>query len=368
MRQVQATDAEHRYPFRSYLTTRILTSCTALVLIFLVAWLGYSTSSATVICVVGLAKAVESISDLIFGALQQHERMELVSISMLIKGPLSLVGLGLGVYLFNNVLWGVIGMLLAWMTTPILLDLPNVLRVTHRWDESHPQGAKSRFAFAKGWRFPRLQWDLQVMKKLVWLGLPLGFTMFLLTVNSNIPKYIIDAQLGPDVLGTYGVMAYFILAGQMVVTALGQSATPRLSRYWAGGNRHAYNRLLIKLVGLGGLFGVIAVVCALTIGQMVLSLLFGVEYAERMDVFAWLMVAAGLSYMGSFLGFSVTATRAFHRFTIPYLILTLVTLSVAIPLISNFGLLGAAWTMCVYGVGTCVTPLAILTSLKTQQR
>jgi hypothetical protein len=42
-----------------------------------------------------------------------------------------------------------------------------------------------------------------------------------------------------------------------------------------------------------------------------LTLIYQPEYA-RQDVFIWLMVAAGIGYVGSFLGYGMTAVRYFR--------------------------------------------------------
>ena len=43
---------------------------------------------------VALAKAIESVSDVFYGSLQQHERMDRIAISMILKGIVSLAALG----------------------------------------------------------------------------------------------------------------------------------------------------------------------------------------------------------------------------------------------------------------------------------
>jgi O-antigen/teichoic acid export membrane protein len=98
----------------------------------------------------------------------------------------------------------------------------------------------------------------------------------------------------------------------MVVSALAQSASPRLAKYYAAGNSTAFRTLLFKLVGVGLMLGAGGVFVAVVAGRPILTVLYKPEYAERADLFAWLMVVAGITYVASFLGYGMTAARYFR--------------------------------------------------------
>lgn len=96
-RLVQATDAKREYLFKDYLGLRIITTVIASIAVVVITYMfGYQRETTLVILAVTAAKAFESISDVIYGLLQQRERMDFVSKSLLIRGPLALIGLGLG--------------------------------------------------------------------------------------------------------------------------------------------------------------------------------------------------------------------------------------------------------------------------------
>ena len=97
-----------------------------------------------------------------------------------------------------------------------------------------------------------------------------------------------------------------------MVGALGQSAFPRLARYYAEGSVRAFRRLLVKLVGLGAGLGIVGLLVALVAGRSILTLLYKPEYAEHADLFAWLMTAAAVSYVASLMGYGITAARYFR--------------------------------------------------------
>jgi O-antigen/teichoic acid export membrane protein len=309
LRGVQATDAKDQYRFGDYLALRISTTVLALLTIAGIVFLtGYKGETALVILVVGLAKACEAISDVLYGLLQKHERMDRIAKSMMIKGPLSLIALSLGVYLTGSVVWGAIGLALVWALILVGYDIRNGV-----WILASPQTWPSRkfAAEAAGLSKLRPHWSITTLRSLVRLTLPLGFVMLLISLNPNIPRYFVVGYLGERELGIFAAMAYIMVAGDTVVGALGQSAVPRLAKYYAEGMTEAFNALLLKLVGIGALLGVMGVLVVLVAGSEILTLLYGPEYATHVDVFVWLMVAAGIQYAASLLGYGMSAARYF---------------------------------------------------------
>ena len=320
---VQATDATKQYTFGDYLGLRLIGTTIALVAIAIVTLLaGYSLQTSLVILLIALAKACESISDIFHALIQQHERMDRIAVSLMIKGPLSLLLLGLGVYLSGNIVWGVTGLVLAWAAILVAWDIRNgALMLNH---------------------MPQPRWHLKTLKKLVWLSLPLGFVMMLISLNANIPRYFIKQYLGERELGIFAAIAYLIVAGNMVVRALGESATPRLAKYYASGNSKAFRNLMIKLVAIAALLGCAGVLVAVVAGDRILIVIYGYEYAEQTNLFIWLMIAAGFTYISSFLGYGITAARYF-RIQMPLFAAVATTSALAcLWLLPKLGLLGAA--------------------------
>lgn len=345
LQQVQATDATHQYSFGDYLGLRWITVGLSLLLIAIVAPLtGYSTDTIAVILLVGLAKAIESLSGIFYGLFQQRERMDRIAISMMIKGPLFLILLGVGVYLTGSLIWGVAGIVAAWCIGLILYDLPNGSRLLRA---TQPRTSEGSIVTCQGSALPSLKprWHSKTLGKLAWLSLPLGFSMMLVSINVNLPSYIIERYLGTRELGIFAAMAYLMEIGSRIVIALGESATSRLAQHYAQGNAAAFRVLLLRLVGIGALLGSLAVLGTVLGGRELLTLLYQPEYAMYTPILFWLAIAAGIRYMANFLGYGITAARYF-RIQLP--LFGLVTLTLAIGCLMwlpKFGLIGAAMAL-----------------------
>jgi O-antigen/teichoic acid export membrane protein len=166
--------------------------------------------------------------------------------------------------------------------------------------------------------------------------------MMLLSLNANIPRYFLEHNSGTAELGIFASLAYLLVAGGMIVNALGQSATVRLSSMFAAYDLDGFRRLLLKLVAIGLAMMVVGLPLAALFGRTVLTLLYRPEYGEHMGAFLILVVAAGVGAVGSFLGTGVTAARYF-RVQVPLIAACALTTAVtAFTLIPHYGIVGAA--------------------------
>jgi O-antigen/teichoic acid export membrane protein len=323
LRAVQATDARGEYTFESYFGLRMLTTALALIAIAALISVGrYATQTAVVILLVGIAKAIESISDVYFGLLQRHERMRYIAISLILKGLLSLPALALGVFFTRSVTWGVAGMAIAWACVLLFYDVPVARRL--------------------GIGTPHFHWQPAVFARLTLLSLPLGFVMLLISLNSNIPRYFIERFHGQRELGIYAALAYIPIAVNAVVNALGQAISPRLAGYYAERKAREYVTLLGKATLAGIALGAAMLAVAAVAGDRILAILYDSQYAGQGSAFLLLMAAGAVGFVASFLGFGATAARYFRVQFPLFGCMALTTLVACIYLVPRQGATGAA--------------------------
>jgi O-antigen/teichoic acid export membrane protein len=207
-------------------------------------------------------------------------------------------------------------------------------------------------------------WDPQTLARLFWLALPLGFVTMLISFNVNLPRYFVEGYLGSYQLGVFAVIASFQKVAPTVVQAIGRSAAPRLSDYFAKKNVEAFRKLATKLIGIAVLLGGGGVVIALVAGRSILTLIYGPEYALS-TLFAMVMLAAGLDYIAAILVFVITSARYF-RVQLPIHVLTTGAIGLTCYLlIPSLGLYGAAWALIIgYSVRVCSSLVVALYALR----
>jgi O-antigen/teichoic acid export membrane protein len=337
LRGVQATDARQEYQFGDYLGLRLLTTLLAYsVIIGIVLLSDYGRETSLVILFIGLSKSFEAISDIIFGLLQYRERMDRIAKSLIIEGPATLAVMTVILWLTHNIVLGVAGLAIVWGLQLMLYDRRSAVLIIRA---SYPD--------ENVWSLLRPRWNFRTLRQLIWLALPLGFVMMLISLNTAIPRYIIEREWGETLLGYYAALAYLLVAGQTFVAALGQSATPRLSKYFANGNNRAFRSLLARLVGIGAVLGMGAVLVSVVAGKFLLSLIYKPDYAAYNDIFILIMIASGITYIASFLGYGMTAARKFKEQLPLFIVVVSCTALGGLSLIPSHGLKGAALTLIV---------------------
>jgi O-antigen/teichoic acid export membrane protein len=332
LRGVQATDARSEFAFSDYFTLRLLASLTGLCAVGLIVLLGrYDRTTGAVIVLVGVAKAIESLSDVVAGLLQKVERLDRVAISLMIRGVFSVLAFCVTFRNSHNLTAATVALVAVWLSVFVLCDLV--------WARSTVKGSDRFFAF----RWRRL-------KLLAQVSAPLGVVMTLISLNVNIPRYLLERSLGPADLGVFASLAYLLVAINLVVGALGQAVTARLARMFAEGELARFRTILGKLVAFGGMILVLGVPAAKLAGQPLLTVIYRAEYGWHVSLFTIMVATAGVSSIGSFLGYGMTAARTF-RMQIPVIgASTLMTVLLSSLLIPRWGSMGAA---CALLAGAC---------------
>ena len=324
LRQVLATDAAEQFRFGHYLGQRIATSVVAAgavtVGLFVADLDGRTLATALAVTA---CKALESIIDVLHGAMQRHEQMQLIARSQVWRGLGGLLVFGFLVIWTRRVEIAVLG--LAVFTLPqIATNLCRVKRI----------GVAVRPSF-----------DRTGQGRLIRLAWPLGVSVAAGSLAVNVPLYVMQSMLGAASVGIFAALAYFLVLSGTVVGALAQAASPRLADLYHAGQPVRFKRTLARLVGLGSTLGGVGIVGAVLLGAPVLRVVFDDEYAARVDVLVVLMVGAAVQYSVAFLGTAVNALRKFAvQMPVSIGALAVVTVS-SILAVPAWGMMGGAFAV-----------------------
>lgn len=340
LRAVMTSGARRQTHFGHYLSLRLLMTSLALVIIFAITQvLGYHWELTAVVLMVGVAYAIETVSDVYYARLQLHDRMIEISKSLIARALLSVLGLAVATYVSGNLLWGLAGVVLARAIVLFGYDI---------CERTHGLGGQSKWFSRSEALTPRF--DLRVHSEVLWLSLPLGVVVLLTSLNSNVPSYFIKHALGERDLGIFSVIGFMISVGNMAVVSLGQSAFTRLARSYATGNLVVFSSLLAKLLAFGVALGVCGMIVSKLAGREILTILFRPEYAERAELLPWIMAAGGVLFMAQFLGFGMTAAGYYHSQVILNILANLSLFAACYWLVARQGLLGAIFAMLIAAI------------------
>ncbi len=326
LRQVFITDTDDEHSFGDYYAVRLASLPLALVALLLVAVLGYRGAQVVPIMIFGLARAIESISDLLHGQAQKCERLDIVAASLIGKGVASLL-LFAGIFATTGSLaWALVALPVGWALPLLFYDLPRCRRLMGRPDDLRPR------------------WRARNVRRIVWTALPLGLVMLLIQLRHTLPRTLLEHDHGEAELGIFAALSYLILVGTTIVAALSQASIARLARARAADDLRAFGATVWKLVAVGMAMGAAGVLVAVYAGQPVLRILYNEQYARHQDLFVLIMAAGGVLYVGSLLGAPLMALRAFNIQLWIHAAAAVVLIVAGKLLIPALGAMGAGWT------------------------
>ncbi len=337
LRTVQATDTGGRYRLGHYVALRLMGTAVFLLAVAAAARAGgYDAPTVALLAAVALMKAAESFSDAIYGRLHAQERLDRIAQSQILKAVLSVVAMT-GVIVWTGSSTAAIAVLapVFWLT---LLTFDLTLVAGH-W-------------------LPL--WDPARLGELVRISLPLGFTLLLVSVNANLPRYFLQHHRGVAEVGVFSALAYVTVSANLLVMALGQAVAPRMAQA-AVTDLKTYLRLSARMFALAAAVGGAGVLVAVLAGRPLLGLLYGANYARESRLFVWLMFSGLVSLLASAAGYSLTSARLFRPQFPILLVVCAVTAAGCAWLVPGRGVQGAALAQAAgYAVqlGACLAYLA----------
>jgi O-antigen/teichoic acid export membrane protein len=323
LRSVIASDLKHQFTTREYFGFRLTALVAGLTLAIVIAfWTTRSIYQIEIVVLTGLIQCAELSSDTLYGFQQRRGNLVRPAISMILKGPIGLLALSLGILSAHSVLLGLASLLGTRAMLLTFFDLRGSLG--------------DRAAGSKYFDIGR---HVQLFRVVFFIGL---MTM-LIALIGMMPRYFVEFYWGSGELGVYGAISSLISIGLMPVGALGMAAFVPLARAFSNGHSHDFLRILSALLGLSFAIGVGGVTLAYFAGSRILTLLFRPEYAAYTELFQWVMVIGAITFLTASLGASLTAARIFRPQVLLLAIVALTEAGICWALVPKLGLMGAVW-------------------------
>jgi len=343
LRTIYVTDHSQKYSFGDYFILRLLSVPFACFAISFFGWL-YSGNSTQgwLIFLLGMAKLAENMSDMAYAIPHKYENMERLVYSMMMRAVIGTFFLALVFFLTQSLIMACIFYTGVWWGVFFLYDQRQMV---DPWKEIWQQ----RFLAHKGRMF-----------SLAWLALPMGLTSFVNALANSAPRYFVEYFLGPEKLGYFASMAYFIVVGFMVIGALGQTLRPRLSKLYAQKNFTAFWRLTAIGSAISIFVGASFYVVTLLLGDLVLTLFYGVNFLVYADLFPLIALSSIPFYLGGMWGFVLSAMGYYRTIFIIGIIIMIATILACWYGIPLYGLKGAVLGLGVCGITSLLSLLPIL--------
>lgn len=321
LRSVIATDTNNQYEYSTYFGSRIIYQLFALLtILFFLVIKSYNTTVSIVIILIGISKIIESFSELTHGYLQKRERMDYAGKSQIIKGAVTFFAVGILLFIFEDLIIALIGLLVAWIIRLLTYDL----RIVSKFTKIKPKFNEN-------------------VKIILIATLPLGVVSILNSINTNIPRYFLEYYIGLEELGYFSAIAYILVAGNLLIKPLSLVAAPKLANNYNSGNVRAFLKTNVLLMSFAFFLGAILILISSSFGEIILTIVYNSEYAFYNDIFVILMIGSAVSFFTHFINLSIVAAREFKLQPVINFITTIMAIISSLFLIPVYGITGAAY-------------------------
>ena len=352
LRAVQIADVRNEFKFNTYFSLRVYSSLLGVFISLGILLLcNYQWETRLTIFIIGVAKGIESVSDIFWGLQQKNERMDFVAKSMLLRGVISVIGFTSAIYVTGSIVVGSLALTLSWGLVLLFYDISN-MKLTGK----EPTNEKI-FAISRG------EYQIDPIMKLIRKTLPLGAALALVSLNANIPRYFVEYYLGEGSLGIFSALLYLMIPGSLILNSMGQSISPQMAKMVYENNFSRYRHYLINIVVVGGMISLIALFLSLIWGKEILLAFYTWEYAQQDKLLLWIMGAAFLIYLSTGLGYGMTAAGYFKPQTPLFAGITILTMITNYIFVPRLGIFGAVISLLISGFAQLLGSVWILRNI-----
>lgn len=324
LRNVYVTDTKEEFLFNEYRFLRLVTNCfgIAAIVIFIMGW-ERSLKTEMVVLLFSINKALEMQSDICHSVFQKKMRMDLVGISIFTRSIAGFIGFVTVYMLSGDLILALLGNTLVHLLVLCFLDKRNL----------------------KSFDLPKRKLKLGDLKGIFLLALPLGIATAIGSLMVNVPRYLIEMEMGAYSLGIFSAITYLVIAGNTLLNAISQVYLPKMSNLAAEKDMTRFWKTLVMLNFFGFFLGALLLITVLAIGDWILVLLFSEAYSAFKNLLLIIAGGAIFGYTSVFLGTALTALREYRMQPIMHFITLAIVSACSYMLIKKMGLTGAAWSV-----------------------
>ena len=334
MRNFQATDVNHKYSFKTYLTSRIITDAAMIcVILFYIIkgtlFLDYSRDKCLVIIFLGLLKTVDSFEDVWHGFYHNRGRLDVAGRCMTTRYILMMGVMALSLAVSHNlVLSSAVSFavsLLYFIYTTILVypEIKNDNASENDLDKNDKIN------------------NVQILS-LLRECFPLFAGGFLALYMANAPKYAIDELMPPADQAMFNYIFMPVYVVNVLNTFIYQPMLTTMASSYEIKDYKRFIKLFFRQIGIIFLLVLAVLIGGYLLGIPVLSVFYNTNLTDLKLPFMILMVGSGFLGMEGYLQAIITVMRKQNLLLIGFSISAVLAFLLSRPAVIRWGIMGAA--------------------------
>lgn len=287
-RVYQVTEPDKKITNKDFIASRIITDIIMMVaLIVFCIVRRYDTQKFIIFFLLTLYKALEAFSDVIYGVLQKHEKLDIVGKSLFWKSLLSIILFLVVNIITKNMILAISSMLIICIVVMISYD------------------------FRKANEY--IDYNEKISKKNVINILKKGFFVFSISFLGmyvlNAPKYAIDTYLTSDIQTIFGIIVMPATVVGLIAQFLIHPYLNQIVELYENRDLKKLKQLILKLILVVVGFGIFAAFLGYVIGTQVLGIIYGLDLSMYRLGLAIIIISATLYTIGTLYSAVLTTVR-----------------------------------------------------------
>lgn len=273
-----------------------------------------------IIFIVSCLKLFEVYSDIVYAYYNAHNQTKLIGKSLLIKGILSVLAVLVGLYFFNFY----ISLLLYLLIYAIIWQFVDYYYIL---ETQEIKKARKKI-------------NLTIVK----LALPMGLSLGILTLQTNLPRLFVGYYVGIEIAGVFTVLSYFTVVGSILINSICQYFSPKLVVSW-NRNYGEFQKTVTVMIGISILLGVVAIFISYFFGRFTLGLIYGKSYQIYVHELNLVMISGMVIYICTSLGYILTSIGFLKNQFFLFLFTLLCNIMLLYYLVPSYGMIGGVYSI-----------------------
>lgn len=320
MRNYQISDVKEQYSSNVYLGSRIFTSVIAFICCLISAIFTYTGYQVLCILAFMVIRLTEAIVDVLHGINQKYNHYEYIGISYIFRGIITAA-------LFPALLM-------------VSGNLPFTLAVIAGMNIM----ATGIFDWRKTYSIDHFRitlWNKKIWKLLKECA-PIALFSFLLSLENLIPKSILQAEFGTEMLGIYSSVSSPVLVVQVFASVAFTPLLPVISQAIHNGEKKQFKSMIHKTYFVFIGMGIIILLGASIFGKLGLKILFGESILPYYSILMPIVLSVLLTGMVWVLSSVVIALRKTNILLIGMIFNFIFCIILSLNLIKQMGMNGVS--------------------------
>lgn len=321
-RLYQVSDIKREFDHRSYIVARILLAIVMVLSAVLFSLANnYDAYKSTVIIVLVLYKAIESVADSIYGVLQVHNNLSYVGKSLLYKSAL-----GLTLFIVVDILTGNI------ILSSLAVVFVNIIFV--RFYDIRLAMKSENIRIGSSFVKTHVYEAVTILKRTI----TIFAVTFLATFSINIPRFFID-KYDNDQIGYFGIIAVPITLITLIMSFILQPNIVQLTKMYQARKYDNFKSIVNKIMVVTLGFGILVALGAFIVGIPLLNLIFGVDFSQHKTELM-IMIIGGIA--NAFVAIFINVLTIMRRFKAQFytlLVTNLVLVVMSVIFVQKYGIL-----------------------------